>query len=790
MDLKTILRLLPGIILFSFLALTLSLALDYGRLNSDFKQDVADTNRLFSQQLASIETVLISLEGLHHASDNLNQAELSSFSEKMLKAYPFIDAIVGLEKVKGAEAGLFERRMNQQGYIGLQLKYEKTIVDKTPDYFHLPVSFIEPMTPVSAKMLGLDIRSLPDMLSVIDFTINTGNVSASKILIPQGMEKPAFFMFKALYLGRYPPETQLDREMMLDGVVALVIDIKHFMAFIKLSSYQLLGRLSNIPHGTSSSQSNARFDVSFDHFIFTKDLKIYEQSYQLVLERKLTLSMINQPQMVVLWSFSMLLFSLMVVISRKRKASKDEIRYLAYFDSLTALPNRDSFKYKLKKAIIDSQKNNTIGVVLFMDIDEFKRINDTLGHDVGDELLKQVSRRLSLQMRHGNASNGNNRESVVDLVTRLGGDEFTVLLKDIKNVETAGVVAKRILEHISEPFHLKSHKVYITCSIGIATFPDDGDDVDQLLMYADTAMYHAKSIGKNNYQYYFKKMSAKIEKRVHLESQLHKAIKNNEFSLYYQPQVDADTNEIVAAEALIRWDQSELGMIYPDEFIQLSEETGQIFSIGEWVINEACRQNKEWQLAGYAPIRVAVNLSGMQFTQDDLCLKISETLERHSLDSNCLELEITESIMMKNIEQTVSIIQDLTSMGVAVSIDDFGTGYSSLSYLKKFPLQALKIDRSFVLDIPEDKDDMMITSAIISMAKNLGLKVIAEGVEEQGQIDFLKQHSCDILQGYYFSRPVPAKEFEKLLKKNVEIEMLKKPGAGGDGTCEPRGGML
>jgi EAL domain-containing protein (putative c-di-GMP-specific phosphodiesterase class I) len=260
-------------------------------------------------------------------------------------------------------------------------------------------------------------------------------------------------------------------------------------------------------------------------------------------------------------------------------------------------------------------------------------------------------------------------------------------------------------------------------------------------------------------------MSSHSEKRLDLELKLHQALEKNEFQLHYQPQIDTANNKIVAAEALIRWQQSELGMVYPDDFISLAEETGQIFKIGEWVINEACRQNKAWQLAGLEPIRIAVNLSSLQFMQEGLCQTIADILQKNQLKPEYLELEITESIMMRNIDQTISIIHELSEMGINVSVDDFGTGYSSLSYLKKFPLESLKIDKSFVLDIPEDKDDMMITSAIISMAKSLNLKVVAEGVESAGQVEFLKEHQCDMMQGYYFSRPVTADNFAILLAK-------------------------
>ena len=765
--LKNIYRLIPSVSLFSFLAISISLMLDYQRFNSEFKDDVVAVDKAFSQQLASIKTVLVSLAGLHHASDNLNQAELSSFSETMLKAYPFIDSIVGIEKIQDVGVNAFEKKMEQNGYIGLKLRHEKESLEDALVDYHLPVNFIEPMTPVSARMLGLDVRSLPNILPVINFAIESGEISASDILISETVKKPSVFMFKALYLGRYPPEKKSERIHLLDSVIAIMIDIEYFIEYLNLSSYQLSGHISNLPDFKNNVVTNKvnKFDMSLTSLSFAGQLRMYEKNYQLVLERDLDFSMINKKQMLMLWLLSLFILVLIVITLRKRKASKDEIRYLAYYDALTELPNRESFKDKLQLAIEQSQKNDSSGAVLFLDIDEFKRINDTLGHNVGDELLKQVSKRLSLQMRHGDESTIDKRTAINDIVTRLGGDEFTVLLTNIKNPADAGIVASRILDHISQPFHLNSHKVYITSSIGIATFPGDGAYVDQLLKYADTAMYHAKNLGKNNYQFYQKKMSAQISKRLKLEGKLHQALERNEFHLYYQPQVDAKTNKIICAEALIRWQQPELGMIMPDEFIQLAEETGQIFEIGEWVINEACRQNREWQLAGYNPIRIAVNLSGLQFTQDELCSSISGILERNQLAPEYLELEITESIMMRNTEQTVSIINNFTEMKIGISIDDFGTGYSSLSYLKKFPLKALKIDKSFVLDIPDDKDDMMITSAIISMAKSLGLKVIAEGVEGQGQIDFLKKNDCDILQGYHFSRPVPARSFEELLKK-------------------------
>ncbi len=772
---KSLLMLFTGFVFFTAASLSLSLVLDYQQLVADFKSDVSVINRRFTQQVSSIETVLISLAGLHHASENLSQAELSSFSEEMLKAYPFIGSIIGMEKIKESEISEFESRMMKQGYVGYKVKKSKSGVSSQAERFYLPINFVEPMTPKSASLLGLDVKSIDRMADIIEAAINTGSISASEIKTTEYFSKPTVLILKSIYLGRYPPETEDERVVMLNGLVALKIDVDNFMEAMDLPELKLKGFLKNLPAKISVNNME-EYNITFGQFVFKEDISMYKKNYNLTLVRNVSLYMINKKQALVLWLFSMIVFLVVISFFKKRKASEEEIRHLAFYDSLTSLPNRESFKERLGVALTESQKKSTIGAVLFMDIDEFKRINDTLGHGVGDELLKQLSGRLTSLMRQGDAvglgvlqssdeSTMNMQQCMKssDVVTRLGGDEFTVLLTDIKDEKSAGAVANRILQKISQSFNLDGHEVFVTSSIGIALFPQDGNDVDKLLKHADTAMYHAKEMGKNNYQFYLKNMSSKIEHRLKLEGKLHQAINKNELLLYYQPQIDSKTNKIVAAEALVRWQQSELGLIMPDDFIPLAEETGQIFKIGEWVINEACTQNKKWQEVGYDPIRVAINLSGTQFMQEDLAEVIDVALKKSSLQPEYLELEITESMMMRNIDQTIRLIKQFTDMNIGVSVDDFGTGYSSLSYLKKFPLDSLKIDKSFVMDIPDDKDDMMITSAIISMAKSLNLYVIAEGVENQAQVDFLKEHQCDLMQGYHFSRPVPADEFEKLL---------------------------
>jgi diguanylate cyclase (GGDEF)-like protein len=458
----------------------------------------------------------------------------------------------------------------------------------------------------------------------------------------------------------------------------------------------------------------------------------------------------------------------------ERKRWDERIRYLAYCDSLTDLPNRQAFKEQVAKAIITSKRYSRIGAVLYLDLDEFKRINDTLGHDIGDMLLQNITKRLVEQVR---ISDTVGRPVVGDImdrkIARMGGDEFTVLLDEIEKPDDAAVVAKRVQSVIASSYNLNGHDVYVTPSIGIALFPRDGQDVEELLKNADTAMYHAKAVGKNNFQFYTEQMNALASTRLKLEGKLRRALVLEEMELYYQPQIDMHTGEMISAEALLRWNQPELGMIPPEEFIPIAEETGMIIELGEWVLNEACRQNKAWQDAGYQQIRVAINLSSMQFIQRDLSEKVNNSLKNSKLDAKFLELEITESILMRNVNETIATLNDFKTMGISISVDDFGTGYSSLSYLKRFPLNALKIDRSFVRDIPQSQDDVTITSAIIAMAHRLSLGVVAEGVETDRQVDFLKQQGCEMAQGFFFSRPLPASEFETMLAGNgVEVQHI------------------
>jgi diguanylate cyclase (GGDEF)-like protein/PAS domain S-box-containing protein len=453
----------------------------------------------------------------------------------------------------------------------------------------------------------------------------------------------------------------------------------------------------------------------------------------------------------------------------ERKEAEERIRYLAYYDSLTGLPNRTFYKELVSRALLLAKRHHWTIAILFIDLDYFKRINDTLGHDIGDQLLRTVGDLVKTCIRKSDFITRSEEDVLEDVVARLGGDEFIVLLNEIAHSQDASRVARRILKELARPFTLAGHEVFVTASIGIALYPLDGNDAENLLKNADVAMYHAKNQGRNNYQFYTKSMNATSLQRLDLENDLRKALDRGEFLLYYQPTVDVQTRTIIGAEALVRWKHPNKGMISPGEFIPLAEETGLIVSIGEWVLRTACSQNRAWQNAGNKPFRVAVNLSGRQFDQEGLIEVISNALRDTGFDPQYLELEITESTIMKNPEKAATTLQKLKGMGICLSIDDFGTGYSSLGNLRKFPIDTLKIDRSFVMNITTDSDDAAITTAIIAMAHSLKLGVIAEGVESEDQQSFLRERACDAVQGYLFSRPVPAEEFIKLVREKKHL---------------------
>lgn len=438
---------------------------------------------------------------------------------------------------------------------------------------------------------------------------------------------------------------------------------------------------------------------------------------------------------------------------------KEHLVRLAHYDNLTSLPNRVFFNEMLTKTLNQAKRHNKSFAILFIDLDRFKTINDALGHPTGDLVLKEIANRFITVLRAG------------DVMARLGGDEFIVLLNDINHPKFASPVAEKILNLCAQPIRIKSHEFFITTSIGICTYPNDGESLEDLLKNADMAMYKAKRSGGGIFHYYTHEMNEEAHEHIKLEASLRKALTNNEFVLYYQPKLHLSDGTITGVEALIRWDNPELGLISPIKFIPLAEETGLIMQIGEWALREACKTNKSWQDQGYRPISMAVNISPKQFRHQDIAKLVANVLADTQLDPQYLELEITETAVMDNVENTVNKLHDIQEMGVKVSIDDFGTGYTSISYLKQFPVSVIKIDQSFIKGITQSQNDCAITSAVIALAHSLDIKVVAEGVETTEQVEFLADHNCDMVQGYYLSRPLPeTKMILQLTKIDISSE--------------------
>jgi diguanylate cyclase (GGDEF)-like protein/PAS domain S-box-containing protein len=441
----------------------------------------------------------------------------------------------------------------------------------------------------------------------------------------------------------------------------------------------------------------------------------------------------------------------------ERKKSEEEVRHIAFHDALTQLPNRMLFYDRLERALKDAKREKTKVALMFIDLDRFKIVNDTLGHHIGDLLLQEVAERLKLNVRNS------------DTVARLGGDEFVIILPDIARARDVSKVATKLLDKLNLPIIIDENELYTTPSIGISLYPTDGETVETLMQTADTAMYHVKEAGKNNFQYFTQAMTQAAQARASLEKDLRVALDKAEFSLYYQPKLRVNPLSVVGCEALIRWNHPEHGFVPPDVFIPVAEEIGMILPLGEWIINEATQQVASWRQKGLFEFGMAINLSPAQFKDEKLAKKIQNRMKLSALEPGMLEFEITETILMDNIQATSEGLVALKKLGVTLAIDDFGTGYSSLSYLKSFDIDTLKIDKSFIDDIHVDSDNAEIVSAVMSLSHNLGLTVVAEGVETEEQQNLLADLGCDVYQGYLFSKPLPADEFFEYVKKQNKI---------------------
>jgi diguanylate cyclase (GGDEF)-like protein len=557
---------------------------------------------------------------------------------------------------------------------------------------------------------------------------------------------------RVLLIEDNPGDVRLIREMLSEGEDGLF-------------DLDCVGRLSQgLEYLSSQAAGVVLLDLSLpDSYGFDTFLKVYAHSPKVPIivltghdDQTVALSAVKTGAQDYLvkgkLDRELLLRSMQYSIERKRY--QEQLEYQANYDALTGLPNRNLLHDRLRQSVYAQRFVRSIGVV-FLDIDHFKFVNDSLGHNTGDKLLQKVAERLLESVRDG------------DTVARLGGDEFILILNDQTGQEVIYRAMQRIISNITEPVEIDGQELLVTASAGISLYPQDGPDVETLLKNADAAMYRAKEKGRNNFQFYTAEMNRQVNERLKMESSLRRALERNELELYYQPRIRVADGALVGCEALLRWQHPELGLTLPERFIGLAEETGLIIPIGEWVIRTACARARTWQNNGAAPVSVSVNLSMRQFRQEALSNAIDDALRVSGLDPRLLEMELTESLVMQDTEAAIRVLERLREIGVKLSVDDFGTGHSSLSYLTRLPISALKIDQSFVQAIKGtgESDEGIVAQAIISLGHNLNLKVVGEGVETAVQFDFLKRHSCDEIQGYYFGRPMPAAEFESFAFK-------------------------
>ncbi len=443
-----------------------------------------------------------------------------------------------------------------------------------------------------------------------------------------------------------------------------------------------------------------------------------------------------------------------------RVASEAELNKMISFDQLTGLPNRELCKNRLQQLIANAKIKKRLAAVFYIDLDNFKYVNDSYGHVLGDELLKQFSQRLLGELRTD------------DTLARISGDEFIMIIDSPTSIDCISLIAEKLIASLKSPFCLNGEEIFTNISIGVSVYPTDADNVDNLLKYADAAMYSAKLEGKGIYRFYSEELQQQSQYKLKISNGLRKAIENEEFEVHYQPIFDVKTKQIKGSEALLRWTNKDLGKVGPDVFIPIAEEIGMMDEIGDWVLNQACRQNEKWRSIGFDQLIVAVNMSAKQLASSNFVTSVKNALAVSKLPARCLEMELTETAVLQDVDSAIKQLLSLKEMGVSVALDDFGTGYSSMSYLVKLKIDRLKIDKSFVDNIPSSIDDVITTKAIISLAKNLNLKVTAEGVETQAQKEFFESTDCDSLQGYFYSRPIPAHEFEVLLRQGVEAQPI------------------
>jgi len=712
----------------------------HGKIENVIKQQLMN-------DLGSIKGIISSLSSYYQSTTEMNSSVFSTLSNGLLDNYHYIEAIIFLTIVKDEEKEIFEEEMREDGHYNFSINTinKNRIILKSTEIKskYAPVIYIEPSNYYLTKYYGLDLYNTMTFKSSFDEASKTGKVIIKDNIVMDNLGKEMTFFIKPTYKNISHLDTEKKCVENTNGFYLIAINIEKLFSDIKAKFPDF-----NITTTKYDRIIENKAQIgSFDELYYFEKISALESSY-IYITKQLYLKDYNLVSFIVVLFITMIIQALLVVIWYINESSKITLNYKATHDDLTVLTNRTYFREQFNNKIINFNNTNKYIAVLFIDIDNFKNINDSFGHKFGDEVLIEVSKRFKTIL------------SNQILISRNGGDEFLFLIDDRKDMESIVDLINEIMELISQPITLKSYNIYLTVSIGVSLYPNDGNNIDDLLKNADAAMYIAKDDGRNTFKFYKKNMTEEIMEKLLLENQLKDAIQNDKFTLNYQPQYDGRDDKLVGMEVLVRWINKNGNTVAPVKFIPLAEQTGLIIKLDRLVMTKAIKQFVEWKNKNLNTGRLSLNLSIKQLKTEDFIEVFKELLTRYNINPRDIELEVTEGALMVNPREAIAKLEDLSNFGINLSVDDFGTGYSSLAYLKKLPISKLKIDKTFVDGLPNDDDDIAIVKSIIALAKSLKLDVIAEGVETIEQRDFLVANGCSKIQGYLYAKPLKKEEIE------------------------------
>lgn len=727
-------------------------------LKNEFNYNIKNIiEKDLSNNISTTKGVITSLSSYYQSTNDMNSSSFSTLSNDLLNNYSFFDLISFATVVNEKERVSFEEELRDSGLYNFHIKsYNKlnklsklTILKKK----YAPIIFIEPASYKFTRFYGFDIYNHKEFNDAFNLSSKTGKVVIKDRVIDDLGNRMDIFI-KATYKGENRIENNLSRIKNTNGFYIIKINVDKLLENVKSKFNEYNIEIIDINDDKKYSQINQPSKSKlFKKLTYLKKIDGFENSFLLV-QKQLRYKDFNLFNFLLVLLVGVIIHILYVLILHKDKQAKDKLGYKASHDDLTGLFNRNYFKKVFETKIANKKNLNKSVALLFIDLDRFKEINDSFGHKFGDEVLIEVSNRFKSVLRSD------------DIISRHGGDEFLILIDNIDKEEHIINIIKNIMSSMNEPISFNYHNIYMTISIGISLFPNDGRTVDDLLKNADSAMYKAKDEGRNTFKFYTEDMSLKVMKKILLENKLRDAIKNDDFVVYFQAQYNGKTEKLIGMEALVRWKNSDGKLIPPNEFIPVAEDAGLIVELDRIVMKKAIKQFSIWNKAGFNTGTLSLNLSMKQLKSNDFIELLNKTIIEHNCNHSSIELEVTEGGIMENPLESIEKLKAISSLGIKLSVDDFGTGYSSLAYLKKLPINKLKIDRTFVKDLPFDDDDIAITKSVIALAKSLKLDVIAEGVENQEQVDFLLKNGCKKIQGYFYAKPMDISEFEELLNRN------------------------